>query len=170
LDDKRIRLHVAPEVSSIDFSLGTTVNNTTVPGVNTRRAETTVEMQQGQTLALAGLLQVDLDATTNRIPGLGDLPYLGPFFSNTTHERVEKELVVLVTPYFVAPVAADQCIPLPGECVEDPNDHEFYLLNRIEGRTGRGFRSTTAWDDPWGFQDRLELEQHNIQGPVGFSQ
>ncbi len=169
LDDKRIRLHVAPEVSSIDFSLGTTVNNTTVPGLSTRRAQTTVEMQQGQTLALAGLLEVDLDATTNRIPGLGDLPYLGPFFSNTTHERVEKELLVLVTPFFVAPVGPDQCMPLPGENVEDPNDCEFYLLNRIEGRTGRGFRSTTAWDDPWGFAERLQLEQRNIQGPVGFS-
>ena len=169
LDDQRIRLHVVPEVSSIDFSLGTSVNGTTVPGINTRRADTTVEMRQGETLALAGLLQVDLDATTDRIPGLGDLPYLGPFFSNTTHERVEKELLVLVTPFFVAPVGPGQCIPLPSENVEDPNDHEFYLLNRIEGRTGRGFRSTTAWDDPWKFRDHLELERRNIQGPVGFS-
>lgn len=171
LDDRRIRLKVAPEVSSIDASLGTTIvpGGDPVPGISTRRAETTVDLHQGHTLAIAGLLQVNLDARTNRIPGLGDLPYLGPMFSNTSHERVEKELLVLVTPYFVAPMGPDEVMPLPGEEVEDPNDHEFYLLNRIEGRTGRGFRSTTAWDDPWGLVERMKLERGNISGPVGHS-
>jgi pilus assembly protein CpaC len=169
--DGRIRLHVAPEVSSIDFSLGTVLvpGGTPVPGINARKAETTVELEQGHTLAIAGLLQVDLEARTDRIPGLGDLPYLGPFFSNTSHERVEKELVVMVTPFFVAPIEPGHHLPLPGEEVEDPDDLEFYLLNRIEGRTGCGFRATTAWDDPLGCVERMELERNNIQGPVGHS-
>jgi pilus assembly protein CpaC len=171
LDDERIRLHVAPEVSTIDFALGTTlvVGGDPVPGLNTRKAETTVELREGQTLAMAGLLQVELDAGTNRIPGLGDLPYLGPFFSNTTHDRVEKELLVLVTPHLISPMEQHQVPPVPGEEIQDPNDHEFYLLNRIEGRTGRYFRPTTAWDDPWGLVEHLELERRSIGGPVGHS-
>jgi len=172
LDNERIRLNVTPEVSTIDFSLGTTlvVGGDPVPGVNTRRATTTVELRQGQTLAIAGLLQVVIDAQTSRIPGLGDLPYLGPLFSNTTHRRVEKELLVLVTPYLVEAMDQDQVPCLPGDEINDPNDLEFYLLNRIEGRTGRHFRSTTSWDDPCCFVELMKLERRCVQGPVGFSE
>jgi pilus assembly protein CpaC len=169
LDEDTIRLKVAPEVSSIDQSLGQVVNNFFVPALNTRRVETTVELKQGSTLALAGLLQVDLDADTRRIPGIGDLPYLGPFFSNTTHKRVEKELLVLVTPYLIHPMGPDQVPPIPGSEVQDPTDCEFYFLNRIEGRTGRNFRATTAWDNVWHLVELMKLEQCYVQGPVGHS-
>lgn len=170
LDEDRIRLTVTPEVSTIDFSLGTTlvVGGDPVPGLNTRRANTTVEMQPGQTLAMAGLLQVELDGRTNRIPGLGDLPYLGPFFSNTSHRRVEKELVVLVTPHLVAPLNANEQLPLPGEHIEDPTDWELYFKNRYEGRTGVQHRSTIEY----GFDQPRRLiyqEKKCVQGPVGFS-
>lgn len=169
-EDESIRLKVSPEVSTIDDSLGVTVLGTTVPGVNSRNASTVVELRQGQTLAIAGLLTVTIEGRTSRIPGLGDLPYIGPMFSNTSHERVEKELLVLVTPYLVEPMDPDQVPPLPGEEVQDPNDLEFYLLNRIEGRTGRNHRSTTNWDDPLGLRYLLKLEQRHVCGPVGFSQ
>lgn len=170
LSEDTIRLRVAPEASTIDNNIGTTIAGTTVPGVNTRRVDTTVELGQGQTLVLAGLLTVAMDAQTARIPGLGDLPYLGPLFSNTTHRRVEKELLVLVTPYLVRPMEADQVPQMPGSEIHDPNDLEFYFLNRIEGRTGKPFRPTTAWDDPWGFRHLLKLESQNIAGPVGFNE
>lgn len=170
VEDELIRLQVEPEVSTIDDSLGVAVLGTQVPGVNSRKARTTVELRQGQTLAIAGLLQVTLDGQTSRIPGLGDLPYIGPLFSNTSHERVEKELLVLVTPYLVQPMNPDQVPPLPGEEVQDPSDLEFYLLNRIEGRTGRNHRSTTSWDDPMGLRHLLKLERRHVCGPVGFSQ
>ncbi len=169
LDDESVRLTVTPEVSSLDATLGTTVNGNLVPGLNTRRASTTVEMRQGQTLAIAGLLQVELMAQTNRIPGLGDLPYLGPFFSNTSHNRVEKELLVLVTPYLVAPIDADYLPPLPTDDLIDPTDLEFYLLNRIEGRTGTASSPTRGADDPWQFRRLMRLEQRSFSGPVGFS-
>ncbi|MFO0871218.1 MAG: pilus assembly protein N-terminal domain-containing protein [Pirellulales bacterium] len=170
LSEDTIRLRVAPEASTIDANIGTTIAGTSVPGVNTRRVDTTVELGQGQTLVLAGLLSVAMDAQTARIPGLGDLPYLGPLFSNTTHRRVEKELLVLVTPYLVRPMEADQVPPLPGSEINDPNDLEFYFLNRIEGRTGRPFRPTTAWDDPWGFRYLLKLEPKQVAGPIGFEE
>jgi pilus assembly protein CpaC len=169
LDDEVVRLTVTPEVSTIDESLGTTlvIGGNPVPGLNTRRATTTVELRQGQTLAIAGLLQVELDARTDRIPGLGDLPYLGPLFSNTTHRRVEKELLVMVTPHLVSPLEHDQVPTMPGAEINDPNDWEFYLLNRIEGRTDVPFRSTTSWDC---LQRKLyRLERRNVYGPAGFS-
>ncbi|HEX8199540.1 MAG TPA: pilus assembly protein CpaC, partial [Isosphaeraceae bacterium] len=171
LDGEVIRLAVAPEVSAIDFGISTTLvaGGSPVPGLSTRRAQTTVELRQGQTLAIAGLLQLSLDGSTTRIPGLGDLPILGPFFSNTTSGRVEKELVVLVTPYLVAPMNADQVPPGPGDEVKEPNDLEFYFLNRIEGRTGRDFRATTAWDDPVHLVRRVQLERKYLTGPSGFS-
>jgi pilus assembly protein CpaC len=172
LEDGTIRLCVTPEVSSIDFALGTTLvqGGDPVPGLNTRRATTTVQLRQGQTLAMAGLLQVEISGQTTRIPGLGDLPYIGPLFSNTSHKRVEKELLVLVTPYLINPMNCDQVPPLPGEELTDPNDLEFYLLNRIEGRTGRNVRSTTTWDDPWHLVRLMRLERHYVAGPVGFSE
>jgi pilus assembly protein CpaC len=166
-----IRLVVTPEVSSIDSALGTTLvqNGDPVPGLNTRKATTTVEMHQGETLAMAGLLQVEVDARTSRIPGLGDLPYIGPLFSNTAHKRVEKELLVLVTPYLVNPMTPEQVPPLPNQDLKDPNDLEFYLLNRIEGRTGESIPSTATWDDPLGFVHLMKLERKCVAGPVGLS-
>jgi pilus assembly protein CpaC len=171
LDDGRVRLSVTPEVSTIDEALGTTLvlGGEPVPGLNTRRAHTTVELRQGQTLAIAGLLQVILDGQTARIPALGDLPIIGPLFSNTGHRREEKELLVLVTPYLVQPMEADQVPPTPGDCVEDPTDLELYLGNRIEGRTGRGHRSTTQYGFP-SIGQVIDLHRHCIHGPVGFAE
>lgn len=170
LDGDAIRLTVDPVVSSIDFSIGTTLvaGGSPVPGLNTRQAHTTVELKQGQTLAIAGLMQLSLDGTTNRVPGLGDLPILGPFFSNTTSNRVEKELVVLVTPYLVEPMAAGQVPPGPGDEVNQPNDLEFYFLNRIEGRTGHDHRATTEGADPLRVGRAIHLERKFVRGPVGF--
>jgi pilus assembly protein CpaC len=170
LKDGSIRLAVASEVSTIDFSIGSELNNTSVPVLNTRNVQTTVELKEGHTLAVAGLLQLTLDAKTARIPGLGDLPYIGPFFSNTSHKRVEKELVVLVTPYLVAPMKPGDVPKLPGEDIEDPTDCEFYLLNRIEGRTGSQFRSTMSWDDPLNIRRHILHERRYGCGPCGFSE
>jgi pilus assembly protein CpaC len=170
MDKDTIRLSVYPEVSTIDFSLGTTLvqGGTPVPGLNTRKTSTTVELRQGQTLAIAGLLQVELDAKTDRIPGLGDLPYLGPFFSNTTHKRTEKELLVLVTPFMVEPMMPGAPICLPGENIQDPTDKEFYFKNRIEGRTGDDFRATAAWDRH-SVQEQIQYENRHVCGPCGYS-
>jgi pilus assembly protein CpaC len=170
-DGETIRLTVDPEVSSIDFSLGTTLvpGGSPVPGLNIRRSHTTVELRQGETLAIAGLMQLALDGETERIPGLGDLPYIGAFFSNTTSNRVEKELVVLVTPYLVEPMKPDQVPPTPGDEVGQPNDLEFFFMNRIEGRTGVDARATTMYDDPLHLVRPALVERKYMNGPVGFS-
>lgn len=172
IDGDTIRLQVDPEVSNIDRALSTTlvVGGSPVPGLNVRRAHTVVEMKEGQTLAIAGLLQVTLDGTTSRLPVLGDLPVLGPFFSNTTSQRIEKELLVLVTPYLVEASCASDALPLPGDDVKAPNDLEFFLLNRIEGRTGQDFRATTNYDNRLIHLRRmLRLESETVVGPHGYS-
>ncbi len=172
MDDEVIRLTVAQEVSTIDFALATTlvVGGTPVPGLSTRKSKTTVEMREGQTLAMAGLMQVTLDGTTRRIPGMGDLPVIGPMFSNNSGKLEEKELVVMVTPFLVEPMDACDVPSRPGDEILDPNDLEFYLLGRIESRVGRDHRSTTKWDDPLNLTKRLKLEQRYIYGPVGYSE
>ncbi len=172
LDGDVIRLTVAPEVSNIDTTIAVTLvaGGSPVPGLNTRKAQTTVELREGQTLAIAGLLQLTLNGETDRIPGLGDLPILGPFFSNTSSQRIEKELVVLVTPYLVEPMSHGQVPPTPGDEVKEPNDLEFFFLNRIEARTGKDFRATTAWDDIYNLRHHLKLEKKYVNGPVGFSE
>lgn len=128
-ENGHVRLTVTPEVSSIDFTLGTTlvVGGDPVPGLNSRRAHTTVEMLSGQTLAIAGLMQTQVESQSQRIPGLGKIPFVGPLFSNKTHKRQNKELLVLVTPHLVAPMCEDQVPALPGEELRDPTDREFYL-------------------------------------------
>ena len=171
LDGGTIRLSVDPEVSSIDFALGIEVSGTKVPGLNTRNAHTVVELQQGQTLAIAGLMQLQLSGNTTRIPGLGDLPYIGPFFSNVTGQRIEKELIVMVTPYLIESMCPEDVPPRPGDEVYEPNDMEFYLLGRLQGRTrAREFRSTTIIDDPFNLVRRMKLEDRAVQGPHGFSE
>jgi pilus assembly protein CpaC len=170
LDGDVIRLTVDPEVSELDFSAAATLvpGGSPVPGVTTRKTHTTVEMAQGQTLMISGLMQLTLNGNTSRIPGLGDLPIIGPFFSNTSSDRTEKELVILVTPYLVESMSPEQVPPTPGDEVGEPNDLELYFLNRIESRKGVDFRSTVKWDDPLHIRALLHLENHNVCGPHGF--
>ena len=170
-DNETIRLTVDPEVSSVDFSVATTLvpGGSPVPGLNTRSSHTTVELKQGETLAIAGLMQLTLNGQTQKIPFFGDLPYIGSFFSNTSNSRIEKELVVLVTPYIVEPMAPGQVPAGPGDEVREPNDLEFFLLNRIEGRTGIDKRSTTSYDDPLHLIRHSIVEKKYLIGPSGYS-
>lgn len=173
LDNGVVRLAVRPEVSSLDFAIGTVLvpGGTPVPGLNSRSAETTVELKEGQTLAIAGLLQVTLDGQTNRIPGLGDLPILGAFFSNTTSNRIEKELLVLVTPFLVEPANACQLQPTPGDQVGAPNDLEFFLYQQIESHDGRDWRSPLCrYTAPPPVDVLLRWHQQFINGPHGFTE
>jgi pilus assembly protein CpaC len=170
-DDDVIRLTVDPEVSTIDFTVGTTLvpGGSPTPGLNTRSSHTTVELKQGETLAIAGLMQLSLAGETQRLPGLGDLPYIGAFFSNTTSSRIEKELVVMVTPYLVEPMSPGQVPAGPGDEVNEPNDLEFYFMNRIEGRTSIDKRSTTSFDDPLHLIRHSIVEKKYLIGPSGYS-
>jgi pilus assembly protein CpaC len=127
-----IRLTVAPEISQIDETTSVVLAGFAIPGFSTRRAETTVEVGNGQTFAVAGLLNDTVRATARKLPGLGDLPVLGTLFSSVQYQRNETELVILVTPELVSPLDPQQVGPVPGEGMRDPNDYELFLTQTIE--------------------------------------
>jgi pilus assembly protein CpaC len=115
LDNGRISLRVRPEVSELSASGAVTLNGFTIPGLTIRRAETTVELGSGQSFMIAGLLSNNVQDTVNKAPGLGDVPILGNLFKSTSFQRGETELVIIVTPYLVKPVnandIANRCFP-----------------------------------------------------------
>ncbi len=115
LGDGRIRLDVAPEVSQLDFAHSVTISGTSVPGFTSRKVHTTVELGDGQSFALAGLLQNDMTAAETAVPLLGDIPVLGVLFRSTSYQRSETELVVMVTPRLVGALNPDQVPLVPGE-------------------------------------------------------
>jgi pilus assembly protein CpaC len=165
-----IRLDVEPVVSNLDPAFGFTYSTgQTVPGIAERSARTVVELREGQTLAIAGLIQLQTTANTNRIPGLGDLPIVGPWFSNNSITTVETETVILVTPELVAPLDKNEVTEAPGDRVYQPNDAEFYLLGRIEGKLGREFRATKAEQDPLRLMKHFQSEQQWVMGPHGYA-
>ncbi|MDX3899573.1 MAG: type II and III secretion system protein family protein [Sphingobium sp.] len=110
LADGRISLRVRPTVSSLDFSL-----SSSVPALKSRTAETTVELGSGQAFMIAGLLNNETGNTINKVPGLGNIPILGSLFKSRAFQRNETELVIVVTPYLVKPVnASDIRLPTDG--------------------------------------------------------
>jgi pilus assembly protein CpaC len=133
LDHQRIRLLVAPEVSETDFSTALQVEGVSVPGLTMRRAETTVEVGSGQTIAIAGLLDDEIRGVVSRIPGVGDVPVLGALFRSVEYRRRITELVILVTPEIIAPINPDQVSPVPGQFITAPDDFELYTLGLLEG-------------------------------------
>lgn len=100
-DNGLIRLQVAPEVSQLDPANSIRINGVTVPGLITRRADTTVELKNGDSLAMGGLFQHNYDNTLRQFPVLGDLPVVGSLFRSTRWKRAETELVIIVTPRLV---------------------------------------------------------------------
>ena len=170
LQNDVIRLDVAPQFSQLDAANGLALPGVgTVPGLDVRSARTIVELREGQTLAIAGLLQSKTNATTLRVPFLGDLPLVGGLFSSNQHQIVETELIVLVTPELVAPMEANEVPLSPGDRVFSPNDLEFFFLGRIEGKLGREFRATVAEHDPAGVMKHIQSENRWVIGPHGHS-
>lgn len=132
LSDKKINLRLQTEVSTIDNDNATTVRGTSVPAVSTRRAGTTVELADGQSFAIAGLLQNDIDNAISQFPGLGDIPVLGALFRSTEFRRNETELAIVIKPRLVKPGPAGS-ITLPTDSFIPPSDIDQYLMGRLEG-------------------------------------
>ena len=111
--DKVIRLHVVPEVSTLDFSNAAIISGFTVPALSTRRAETEIELKDGQSFGIAGLLDNRAQVQLSKVPGIGDIPILGNLFRSRSISRNDSELVVLVTPRLVDPVKLNTPPPAP---------------------------------------------------------
>jgi pilus assembly protein CpaC len=131
-----LHLKLQTEVSDIDASRTVTVGGFSVPGLISRQSETTVRLSDGQSFAIAGLLNDQVRSQINKIPILGDIPILGALFRSVSYQRTESELIVVITARLTKPVAPHELPPLPtDEELNDPNDFELFLLG-AEG-TGR---------------------------------
>jgi len=138
LANGRISMRVRPEVSELSDNGAITLNGFTVPALTVRRAETTVELGSGQSFMIAGLMQNGHNSTIDRTPGLGEVPILGALFRSNSWRRAETELVIVVTPYLVQPVSANQIV-LPTDGYQSPSTAERLLL----GRTTDGVSGAT---------------------------
>lgn len=117
LDNKRIVINVNPEVSELDPTNSVQIQGYTIPGIRTRSTKTTIELGDGQSFVLAGLMYSTDSAMESKVPGIGDLPIIGAFFKQTQHSRERQELIIIATPHLVAPMNPGQTPSLPGENV-----------------------------------------------------
>jgi pilus assembly protein CpaC len=134
VDSDIINLALSTTVSSIDAGIPGTG---AVPGLRTREAATTVEMRDGESFAIAGLLQDDFRDTIGKVPWLGDLPILGVLFRSTSYQREQSELVVIVTAHLVQPMRGE-ALALPTDRITIPTERELFLHGRLSGAPRAG--------------------------------
>ncbi|TGQ17439.1 MULTISPECIES: type II and III secretion system protein family protein [unclassified Mesorhizobium] len=133
LKDGLVSLDIAPEVSSIDPSASIQVSSgISIPAFIVRRARTSVDLKNGQSFMIAGLLQSQNDITTSRVPGIGKLPVLGPLFSSKSYQRRETDLVIIVTPYLVKPVDPSKKMVEPTDGTRPASAADYFLNNTEE--------------------------------------
>ncbi len=166
-DRDKVRLVIEAEVSTRDEGGGSSISGSSIPGLEERNFNTTVELREGQTLAIAGILQSSYTSGNEKLPLLGDLPFIGNLFGTSSTTNNEQELVVLVTPELVYPMEQNEIPALPGSDVFEPDDFEFFFLNRLESRAPLDYRSAVQNDF-----DRMRhrrLQQVFINGPMGYA-
>ncbi|WP_454695490.1 type II and III secretion system protein family protein [Achromobacter aegrifaciens] len=148
LSRDRISLKVAPEASELDYTNGIAINtsadtSTIIPALRTRRADTTVELGDGESFVISGLVSRQTKAMVNKVPMLGDLPIIGSFFRSVDYSQEDTELVIVVTPRLVRPIARGVALPLPGAKQEQTdtafNAWGYYLTGPVGGQQMPGF-------------------------------
>ncbi len=137
----RITLKVAPEVSELDFVNAVTIAGTRVPGLTVRRTDTSISLADGESFVISGLISSTTRSAVDKFPGLGNIPILGAFFRQSRLMRDETELLMIVTPHLVQPLAANAKLPsLPGEGLRnyDPSWGRLFFLENgdFESRSG----------------------------------
>ena len=137
LEDGLINVIVAPEVSRLDDTIAVEFSGFVIPGLRTRRARTTVELRDGQSFAIAGLIQDDFQDTVRQLPGLGDVPILGALMRSTGFRREETELVIIIEPHLVQPAPAGT-LRTPVDNFVPPTGLDMILFGRTESpRSGQ---------------------------------
>ncbi|MFC3086399.1 type II and III secretion system protein family protein [Tabrizicola soli] len=147
VDGDIINLTINAAVSSIDTANGiSTGNDTVIPAFRTRRTSTTVEMRDGQSFAIAGLLQDDFRDANSQLPWVGDIPVLGALFRSSEYQRAQTELVVIVTPHLVTPVSGE-ALALPTDRIRIPTERELFLLGSVAESANSGAVGEVARQD-----------------------
>jgi len=147
LSPDRIALKVAPEASELDYANAIPVINgdqtTLMPALRTRKADTMIELGDGESFVISGLVSRETIASVSKVPFLGDLPIIGAFFRSMQYSQDERELVIVVTPHLVKPLARGTKVPLPGEALEKRdtpgNAWGYYLMGPATGQQMPGF-------------------------------
>jgi len=127
-----INLKIEPEVSQLDPTNIIQVNGTTIPSLIVRRANTTVELRDGQSFAIGGLLQNNLDVQQKQLPWLGSVPVLGALFRSALYQKKETDLVIIVTPRIVQPMRPGEIARVPTDDAQPANDADLFLLGEAE--------------------------------------
>ncbi|MGH1578196.1 type II and III secretion system protein family protein [Planktotalea sp.] len=143
LDDKVINLELGASVSSLDPSNGVTTNGFSISALKTRRTTTTVEMRDGESFAIAGLLQDDFTDLNGQVPWLGDIPVLGALFRSADYSRSQSELVIIITPHLVTPTRGE-ALALPTDRVSPPTEKDLFLFGRVTGDSRRPKKGAAA--------------------------
>lgn len=158
LDRDLIRMQIVPEFSQINQ--GNAVQG--IPGVDSRRVQTTIELREGQTIAIAGLLSHRLNTEVTRIPFLSDIPYIGSrLFAAKRSTMDETELLVLVTPELVRPMDADEVPPVPGFNVTPPDAHSLYHYGTTEGVPDNEYYQLAPYGRGAGVGEPIGYRLHN---------
>jgi len=129
-----INLSLEPEVSELDYANATVISGYVVPGLSVRNAKTVIELRDGQSFAIAGLLQSNNLRDVSQVPWLGSVPILGALFRSSSYNQKETDLVVIVTPHLVAPATPGQALATPFDKDLPSNDIDFFLMGRPEVR------------------------------------
>jgi pilus assembly protein CpaC len=151
LSNSKISMAVTPEVSELDFANAISIQGFLIPSITTRRASTVVELGDGQSFAIAGLLRDTVREQISKFPVLGDIPILGALFRSTSFQKNETELIIIVTPHLVKPLDVEKQT-LPTDFYLEPSDFDFYLMGKsgvdtrkpINGRMKRITNETGA--------------------------
>ncbi len=146
VDGDIINLTLTAAVSSIDNSITLSAGGVSVNAFKRRETSTTVEMRDGESFAIAGLLQDDFKNLNGQVPWLGDIPVLGALFRSADYQRSQSELVIIVTPHLVTPTRGE-ALALPTDRVRLPTEKEFFLFGEVEGRRARGAAGEVARQD-----------------------
>jgi pilus assembly protein CpaC len=174
LGDGRIRLKVEPEVSDLDYSRSVSFNGFVIPGLTKRTLTTTIELNEGQSFAVAGLLNNRIVANKDVTPLLGDLPIIGTLFRSVRYERSETELVVIVTPRLVDPLNPGEMGDLPGEKWTDPKELQLFLDKNVgsigDGAAAQGSRKPAGGSAGAQAKDegKKDAEPARFLGQYGF--
>ena len=166
LANGRISMRVRPEVSELSSQGAITVNGFQVPALTVRRTETTVELGSGQSMMIAGLMSNGAQNTLKKLPGAGDLPIVGALFRSTNFRKGETELVIVVTPYLVQPVNANE-IKLPTDGFQSPNIAEQILGNQESaGKSGAARPMPRSAPDQNGGTPTPRIGELDLPAPI----
>jgi pilus assembly protein CpaC len=168
LDNGLINLKLEPEVSQVDESVRINTGLISIPSFITRRASTMIEVRDGQSFAMAGLLQSTHTKNQDQIPWLGQVPILGALFRSSSFQEQETDLVIIVTPHLVRPSKPGQPLKTPLDSSKPANDVEFFLFGKLEvdSDTKRRFADGTGIIGPYGHIVEVQPEKRNAKKKI----